>query len=401
MSGNRVLALVLLGGVMLIDGYDLNAMALAVPWLAPELGLEPTAFGIVHSAVLLGLGAGALLVAPLGDRIGRKPVIVGGCLAIAVATFATGLSASITAFAIWRLLTGIALGACLANVSALSAEMAPEGKRSTMMALVSAGISIGALIAGFTAPELVDLGGWRMLFFLPGVIALTLAIGLALVLPRDERVSQAPSAARAKVPLVELLRPPLLFPLAVFAGAYTLNAVALYMLISWTPVVLPQAGFPVDLAARVQGLLQGCGLVVGIGLAVLLDRWKPGAALALGYAVIAAAFVAIWATPPAPVLWSVLLLVAGGGVSGIHAALMALTPKLFPSRVLSSAIGTGVAVSRIGAVAAPLIGGALIAGGIAPAAYFLTLVVPVAICAALVLLVPRAMRASEAEPVRA
>ena len=96
-----------------------------------------------------------------------------------------------------------------------------------------------------------------------------------------------------------------------------------------------------------------------------------------------------------------LLLVAGGGVSGIHAALMALTPKLFPSRVLSSAIGTGVAVSRIGAVAAPLIGGALIAGGIAPAAYFLTLVVPVAICAALVLLVPRAMRASEAEPVRA
>ena len=78
MSGNRVLALVLLGGVMLIDGYDLNAMALAVPWLAPELGLEPTAFGIVHSAVLLGLGAGALLVAPLGDRIGRKPVIVGG-----------------------------------------------------------------------------------------------------------------------------------------------------------------------------------------------------------------------------------------------------------------------------------------------------------------------------------
>ena len=40
MSGKRVLALVLLGGVMLIDGYDLNAMALAVPWLAPELGLE-------------------------------------------------------------------------------------------------------------------------------------------------------------------------------------------------------------------------------------------------------------------------------------------------------------------------------------------------------------------------
>lgn len=391
-QGRRLLALLLMGGVMLIDGYDLNAMALAVPWLAPELGLEPTSFGIVHSAVLLGLGAGALLVAPLGDRIGRKPVIVGGCLVIAAGTFATGLSATITAFALWRLLTGIALGACLANVSALSAETAPEGKRSTVMALVSAGISIGALIAGFTAPELVDLGGWRMLFFLPGAIALLLALALAAVLPREEaRVPRSSGTGAPRIPLLELLRPPLLFPLAVFTVTYTVNAVALYMLVSWTPVVLPQAGFPVDLAARVQGLLQGCGLFVGIGLAVLLDRWKPGTALALGYAVIAMAFIAIWATPPAPLLWSVLLLVAGGGVSGIHAALMALTPKLFPSSVLSSAIGTGVAISRIGAVGAPLIGGALINGGIAPSGYFLTLVLPVGICAALVLLVPRAM----------
>ncbi|BBC71930.1 MFS transporter [Altererythrobacter sp. B11] len=396
MTGTRrLVALLLLAGVMVIDGYDLNAMALAQKYLAPELGLKETSFWVVHSAVLVGLGVGALGIAPLGDRIGRKWVIVGGCLTIAATTLATGLSASITAFALWRLLTGIALGACLANVSALSSEVAPQGRRSTVMAVVSAGIAIGAMLAGFTAPELVAWRGWQMLFFLPAVVALALALGLAAVLPAGPppRAAARPGAG---VPLVELLRPPLAFPLAVFATTYMLNAIALYMLVSWTPVVLPQAGFAVDLAVRLQGLLQGAGLFVSIFLAFLLDRWRPGATLTLGYLVIGAAFLAIWATPADPLWWGLLLVVAGGGVTGIHGALMALSPRLFPSHVLSSAIGAAVAISRIGAIAAPPIGAALIDGGISPAGYYLSLVVPVAACVLLTLLIPKAIARSGA-----
>jgi AAHS family 4-hydroxybenzoate transporter-like MFS transporter len=397
---HRFLPLALLAVVMLIDGYDLNAMALAIPWLAPELGLAPTAFTIVQSADLLGLGIGALLVAPLGDRIGRKPIIVGGCFGIAAATLATGLSNDTTAFAIWRLLTGTALGACLANVSALSAELAPANRRSTVMAVVSAGIAIGAVLAGFTAPEVVALGSWRMLFFLPAALAFLLGLALMVVLQGGRPAhTRAPTAA--KVPLVELLRPPLLFPLAVFAMTYMINAIALYMLVRWTPVLLPQAGFSVDLAARIQGLLQGGGLVVGIGLAFLLDRWKAGLTLALGYSVVAASLLAIWATPAQALTWGVLLLVAGGGITGSHMALMALSPKLFPGRVLSTAIGSAVAISRVGAIAAPVMGAALIDRGVSPAGYFLALVIPVVICAGLVLLVPRAIRAGGAEPIRA
>jgi AAHS family 4-hydroxybenzoate transporter-like MFS transporter len=77
---------------------------------------------------------------------------------------------------------------------------------------------------------------------------------------------------------------------------------------------------------------------------------------------------------------------------------MALSPKLFPSRVLSTAIGAAVAISRVGAIAAPIMGAALIDRGISPAGYFLTLVIPAVLCAGLVLLVPKAMRAGAAEP---
>src|SRR5690606_220347 len=109
----RTLSLVLLALVFVMDGYDLNAMPLAVPRLQEPLGLEPSAFGWVFSIVLVGLGAGAALLAPLGDRIGRRPLIVFGCLAVAIATLATATATSIPEFIVWRFFTGIGLGACL------------------------------------------------------------------------------------------------------------------------------------------------------------------------------------------------------------------------------------------------------------------------------------------------
>ncbi|MCB5426641.1 MFS transporter [Altererythrobacter sp. CC-YST694] len=398
MNGRTILALVLMAGVMLIDGYDLNAMSLALKWLAPEMGLEPTAFAMVQSADLLGLGAGAFLIAPLGDRIGRKPLIVGGVLGIAVATAATAFSSEVHHFAFWRLLTGLALGTCLANVSALSSEVAPEGKRSTIMAVVSAGIAVGAMLAGFTAPEVVSWGGWRMLFFVPAAIALVLGLGLALVLKGGR---PAGVEKRARVPLMELARAPLIFPMAVFTAAYMVNAIALYMLVRWMPIVLPEDVFGAELPSRLQGLMQGAGLPVSIALAFLIDRWKPGLTLALGYAVIALAFLAVWASPMQVPLWATLLMIGGGGIAGIHGALMALTPKLFPSSVLSTAIGTAVAVSRVGAIAAPIFGASLIEAGISPGGYFLVLVVPAALCGVLALMVPRVMQGGAGSGVRA
>ncbi|WEK45935.1 MAG: MFS transporter [Candidatus Andeanibacterium colombiense] len=393
MNARKLIALFLMAGVMVIDGYDLNSMALAMPAIAGEMGLQQTDFAWALSAVLLGLGAGAFLIAPLGDRFGRKPIIVAGALGVAATTAATALSTDVMHFAFWRLLTGLALGACLANVSALSSEVAPEGKRSTVMAVVSAGIAVGAMLGGFTAPEVIRAWGWQGMFFIPAGIALVLGIGLAFLLDDDR---PAPAAVKAKVPLVELFRPPLVFPMALFAAAYMTNAIALYMLTSWTVRILPPELFGPDLPKRLLGLMQGAGLPVSILLAWLLDRWKPGTTLALGYAIIAAAFALIFVTPATVLTWTILLMIAGGGIAGIHGALMALSPKLFPSNVLSSAIGTAVAVSRIGAIAAPIFGAKLIEYGITPNGYFGVLIVPAAVCGLIILLVPNVIRRTKA-----
>ncbi len=150
---------------------------------------------------------GAFLIAPLGDRIGASRSSCGGVLGIAVATAATSLRDR--GFAI-RLLAAAnrprARRVPRATSRRLSSEVAPEGKRSTVMAVVSAGIAIGAMVAGFTAP---GTGRRRRL------------AGACSSCPAGDRAGASASgsrcsarrgqagaeAAEAKVPLIELAAP--------------------------------------------------------------------------------------------------------------------------------------------------------------------------------------------------
>ncbi|OJU60794.1 MAG: hypothetical protein BGO08_11640 [Altererythrobacter sp. 66-12] len=401
-AARRIGALVLLAGVFFIDGYDINSMALAVPRLQEPLGLAPEQFGWVLSAILIGLGAGSALLAPLGDRLGRRPLIVFGCLVAGCAALGTAAADGLAEFFVWRLFTGLGLGACLPNCSALTAELAPAGKRASLMVLVSAGISGGALIAGTSAPELVTIGGWHALFVAPGLFAIALALALWWVLPSGLPEALAAPQAKpagpsapppaAKVPQLELLRSPWLFPFAIFAIVLTFNSANLYLLSQWMPTILPHAGFTLDQAARVSGLTQGAGIVFGLLVSWLLDRWRPGATMVGAYVLVTAALLAMGlAVITGPAGWTVLLLVAMGGVSGGAMAIPALTAFLFPSRLLSSAIGMGVLVARVGAIVAPLIGGEMLKAGATAGQVLLAAAVPAAVCALICLALPAAL----------
>jgi len=394
----RTVALVLLAAVFVMEGFDINAMALAVPRLQGTLGLEPTSFGLVLSALPIALGAGGAVLAPLGDRFGRRPLIVGGCLGVALFTLATALSASIPEFLAWRLLTGIGLGACLPNVSALSAELAPERLRATLMSVVSAGIPLGLAAAGLFAPEIVAAGGWQGLLVTPGVFAAALALALFFVLTGGKPAARSQVRERGPgLPQLDLVRTPWLLPFAVFAVMLTLNAMNLYLLNSWIPTVLPKAGFSLDDAARVAGVVQLAGLAFGLGVSLLIDRWRPGPALVGAFLLIAACFVAIGITAPDHTRWTLLLMVGVGGASAGGMALPALCAYLFPPRLLSSAIGTGVLIGRIGAFAGPLLGEAMLKAQVSPQTFLAAAAVPAFVCALVALAVPAALRVRQRE----
>ncbi|HEU4650579.1 MAG TPA: MFS transporter, partial [Croceibacterium sp.] len=234
----RIVSLVLLGGVFVMEGFDIAAMSIVVPRLEGALGLAPARFGWVFTALLIGLGLGGAVIAPLGDRLGRRALIVAGCLATGLATLGTASASSITGFLAWRLATGLALGACLPNVSALSAELAPDRLRATIMAVVSAGIPLGLAAAGLFAPQIIAATGWHGMFLVPGAAATALALALFVALeggaPAHAGDERERSAA-GKLPQLALLRAPWAFPFAVFAAMLALNALNLYLLNSWLP----------------------------------------------------------------------------------------------------------------------------------------------------------------------
>lgn len=390
------IALVLCALVMFIDGYDLSAMPLVVPHLVDELGAAPQQFSMALSAVLLGLGLGAVLIAPIGDRIGRRPMILVATAFMAVATLGTATGTTITEFTLWRLATGLALGACLPNVTALVAEIAPAGRGARTLTLVSMGIALGGIAAGLLAPPLIAAGGWAMLFVAGGVATIALLVLLVWWLPESPKLKrpEAEPGATKRIAVFQLLSPPLLFSTALFAGLYAINALALYYLISWVPTVLPTAGFSVDTASRFLSLMQFGGLLIGFGLSLLLDRGWAVHALAGTYACVVAALLLMLAFPPGAWSWGVLLLVAGGGISAAHLAIMAVAIGFFPPYLLSSAIGIAVAIARVGAIGGPVVGGAVIAAGAGPAAFFAMAALPVLLCIVAALLVPRAQRAA-------
>ncbi len=403
-TSRNMVALALLAGVFIMEGFDIAAMSIAVPRLDAALGLEPASFGWVFTALLIGLGAGGALIAPLGDRFGRRALIVAGCLATGLCTLGTATATSITEFLIWRLLTGLALGACLPNVSALSSELAPAGMRATIMAVVSAGIPVGLALAGLMAPLLIGATGWPGLFYTPGIFAVVLAGGLWLMLDGGAPIraaSEAQKSVAARLPQFMLFARPWAFPFAVFSTMLALNALNLYLLNSWLPTILPQAGLSLDVAAQVAGVANLAGLGIGIGASLLMDRWRKGATLMIMFGAMAASFAVIGLTAPDTTRWTLMLMVGVGGANAGGMVLPGLAAYLFPARLLSSAVGMGVLVARLGAFAGPPLGAAMIAADV-PAQTFLGVATfPALACVLVALLVGGALKVKGREEQKA
>ncbi len=402
-SPRNLLALALLAGVFIMEGFDIAAMGIAVPRLEEALGLEPANFGWVLTGILVGIGAGGATLAPLGDRFGRRALIVLGCLATGLFTLATSTATTTTGFLVWRFMTGFALGACLPNVSALSSEIAPPHLRATVMAVVSAGIPLGLFLAGVTAPAIIDAAQWHGLFYVCGGFAVVLAVLMMGVLEGGPPKGAKPAEKKAdgsKLPQLMLFKSPWLLPFGVFAVILGLNALNLYLLNSWLPTVLPQAGLTLDVAAQVTGVANLAGLAIGIGASFLVDNWKKGPALMLLFGSMALSFIAIWLTAPDQTRWTMLLMVGVGGANAGGMVLPGLAAHLFPARLLSSAVGMGVLVARIGAFAGPPLGAAMLAAEVPPQVFLGVAAIPATACVLMALLVGRALLVRPREEAR-
>src|SRR3984885_9095812 len=150
--------------IVLLDGFDTAAIGFIAPSLLTEWHLAKSDLHPVLSAALLALASD-----PLSDRVGRRSLIIGAVCLFGVACVASAFSKNIAQLTVLRFMTGIGLGAAMANAVTMMNEFCPTGRRATVTSLMCCGFPLGAALGGLLAAWLVPHAGWRSVLMLGGV----------------------------------------------------------------------------------------------------------------------------------------------------------------------------------------------------------------------------------------
>src|SRR5688572_29791456 len=180
-------AFLLCAAVLFVDGFDVQGITYVAPAISQTWQLPRGALGPTFSAGLFGVMLGALLFAPLADRVGRRRVIIASCVAFGIGTLATVWVDSLRSLLVLRFFTGLGLGSALPNAIGLASEYAPQRRRGLVVMFVASGISLGSIASGMAAAQVISTLGWRAVFAIGGALPLLLALALARWLPESIR----------------------------------------------------------------------------------------------------------------------------------------------------------------------------------------------------------------------
>lgn len=139
------------------------------------IGLAVGAYGLTQAALQIPLGM-------LSDRIGRRPVIIGGLLVFALGSIVAATSDTIQIVIVGRLLQGA--GAISATLAAMIADGTREQVRTRSMAVFGIGIGLSFVIALIAGPAIAAYAGVPALFWMAAVLALA-GVALLRLIPDD------------------------------------------------------------------------------------------------------------------------------------------------------------------------------------------------------------------------
>jgi len=158
---------------------DSSIVNLALPTLVRELHTDFPTVQWVVLGYLLGLTALMLSVGRLADIRGKKPLYIAGFVIFTIGSVLCGLSPTIYALILFRIVQSIGAAMILALGSAIVTENFPPEERGRALGIYGTAVSIGIVIGPTLGGLLIDAFSWRWIFFvnLPvGIIGTLMAI---------------------------------------------------------------------------------------------------------------------------------------------------------------------------------------------------------------------------------
>ena len=383
-QGAMVVALCFL--INMVDGMDVNIITFVRQSLQDDWGVGDEAMGGVFSAGLLGMGLGALLIAPLADRFGRKWVILAALALMSVGMIACGYVASLDTLILARVVVGTGIGTVLATMAALASESAPARHQHLAVGMVQAGFPLAAVFTGFAVAAMLEHTDWQALLLGAGWLTVLVLPVAWFILPAHDPVtnSEAP-----KVRVAELFTPGLRPRTLWLWAAVFFGLMVLYFILSWITRLSIEAGLS-ETDSIYAGAIYNFGAFVGtMGMSWMTTR-VPLGKLIPTLLVAAAVTMMVFAIIPLTLGLALgLAFLIGVTLQGGYNGVWPLAASVYPSRCRATGIGIAMGVGRSGAVVGPWFGGLLIAAKAPLWLLFAAYCVPLLICALAAFIIAR------------
>src|ERR1035437_5703539 len=129
-SRTQILVMVLMTLAAAVEGIDAQMIGYVAPAVIRQFKVPPYEFTSVFAIGLTGLLVGCLAIAPLGDWVGRKRVLLGRFIFFGVMSLLTAWADSLQSLSVLRFLPGLGLGGSMPNAIALTSEYFPSRNRT-------------------------------------------------------------------------------------------------------------------------------------------------------------------------------------------------------------------------------------------------------------------------------
>jgi MFS transporter, putative metabolite transport protein len=366
---HRRLAIYSCGGPF-CDGYILGIIAIALPALSKDLGLDPSWTGLIAAASLIGMFIGGALFGFLTDIFGRQVMYTLDLLLLVAGSAAQYWVHDPWVLFALRFVLGLAVGADYPIATALLSEFSPKGQRGMLLAAM-----IGAWWLGYAVSFVIgyalstdDVSPWRWMLASSAVPAAAVSL-LRWGTPESPRWLMSKGRVEEARALVhrhlgsefEIEEPP---PVktdwrAIFRGHYVGRT--LFVCIFWSCQVIPTFAiytFAPDLlrALGARNPTLGAAIIslfflVGVIPAIaLVDKVGRRPVIIVPFAVTGITLVLLGLIPSHSSAWVAACFIVFAIFNAGSSVLQWVYPsELFPTEVRATALGFGTSVSRIGA----------------------------------------------------
>lgn len=398
----RIIALCFI--IVALDGMDIALMGFIAPALRSAWQISSHQLGMAIGAALIGLALGAMFAGPLADRYGRRWIIISSVFFFGLWTLATAMAQNIEQMMLFRLLTGLGLGAAMPNVGTLVSEYAPERQRAFLITVVFCGFTFGAASGGFAASWLIPNFGWHAVLLLGGILPLMLLPLLLRYLPESVRFLLAQQAPDWRIrAIVEKIWPGTTTPYSTFVyplptpgaggirtvlsvqyrfgslmlwGGYFMGLFLVYLIGSWMPALIGDMGLGVTAAALITAMYQAGGTVGSLFAGWLMDRVNANLALAAIYFCGGLAAILLGYAPAQPLLMAIIAFCCGFCFNGANTGMNALAANYYPTSARATGSSWMHGIGRIGAILSAFAGAEMLALGWSFSQIFMLLALP-------------------------